>query len=362
MDALRAARPLTLAIYILCVFAGTFNGPLLMVGWTALGLAFISWYVTPDRPKQDLRAWVLLGVIVLSHLAAIPGALWFGTGNWILTASAFYWLLPAIVVFLIADTKVFKWLVWIAAIHAGIILFYSLWFIEDVYKPVSSGLTFNPNVAAGLLIAGVSLVFTTGRYRWILLPLMTAAVFSGSRGALLAVVIIILVSLITQTLTAQRFIWICAMIGLGVAVYSLVNHQYQIAGYTTFNKAIFGGIVDDINVRWTVPAWPDLFPHGIVEHPGLHNVPLRMAREAGIVAASAWLILSAWALTRCRYTPAWWLMVAILAMSIVDHYTMRVHLGNLWVLAAGVLLVRPVDIKPTPSCDLVGEIPRLNSD
>ena len=355
MNALRAARPLALAIYIVCVFAGTFNGPLLMVGWTALGLAFISWYVTPDRPKQDLRAWALLGVIVLSHLAAIPGALWFGTGNWILTASGFYWFLPAIVVFLIADARVFKWLIWIAVIHAGTILFNSLWFVGS--SGISSGLTFNPNVAAGLLIAGVSLVFTTGRYRWAVLPLMTAAVFSGSRGALLAVVIIILVSLITRTLTAQRFIWICAMIGLGLAVYSLVNHQYQIAGYSTFNKAIFENIVNDINIRWTIPAWPDLFPHGVVEHSGLHNVPLRMAREAGIVAAAAWLILSAWALTRCRYTPAWWLMVAILIMSVLDHYTMRVHLGNLWVVAAGVLLVRPQDIQPTPSFALVGEIP-----
>jgi hypothetical protein len=359
MDALRAARPLALAVYIASVFAGTFNGLLLMVGWTALGLAFISWYVTPERPKQDTRVWALLAVIVISHLAAIPGSLWFGTGNWILTASAFYWLLPALVVFLIADARVFKWLIWIAVIHAGSVLFNAWWFWGSYYT--NGGLTFNPNVAAGLLIVGVALVFSTGRYWWSVFPLMTAAVFTGSRGALLVLAVIILVSLITRTLSVRRFLWICAAVGLGMAVYSLVNHEYQIAGYTSFHTGILGGIVDDINVRWTVPARPDLYPHGVVEHLGLHNVPLRMAREAGIVAAAGWLVLSAWALTRCRYTPAWWLMVAVLLLSILDHYTWRVHLGNLWVLAAGLLLVRPVDIRPTPSSDLVGEIPPLDS-
>lgn len=353
MDALRAARPLALAVYLLCVFAGTFNGLLLMVGWTALGLAFISWYVTPDRPKQDPRAWVLLGVIVISHLTAIPGALWFGTGNWILTASAFYWLLPGLVVFLIADARVFTWLIGIAGIHAGSIFFISLWFVEE--WGFSSGLTFNPNVAGGLLIVGIGLVFSSGRPWWMVLPLISAVLLTGSRAAFVGVVVAILLSLIANNLTWRRVLAVAILIVSVSAGRGFLYEPLQAFQYTAWIPFItLESVIDDISVRWEVPAWPDLFPHGVVEHLGLHNVPLRMAREAGIVAAAGWLALSAWALTRCRYTSAWWLMVSILLLSILDHYTWRVHLGSLWFLAAGLLVSRPVDIKPTPLPDRAG--------
>jgi len=360
MGVLRAAGPLALAVYILCVFAGTFNGLLLMVGWAALGIAFISWYVTPDRPKQDPRAWVLLGVIVLSHLAAIPGSLWFGTGNWILTASAFYWLLPALVVFLIADARVVQWLIWIAVIHAGAILFNSLWFVGS--SGFSSGLTFNPNVAAGLLILGIGMVFGARRHWWSILPLIGAVPLTGSRAALLGVFVIVLASLIANNRTWRRFIGVVILVVSVPVGHGLLYEQFGLSFYAAWVHSItLESAITDIGVRWEVPAWPDLFPHGVVEHLGLHNVPLRMAREAGILAAAAWLILSVWALTRCPNTPAWWLMVVILLLSIVDHYTMRVHLGNTWFLGAGLLLARPLDTRPMPSLDLVGETRRLDS-
>ena len=361
MDALRAARPLALSVYIVCVFAGTFSGLLLMIGWTALGLAFISWYVAPDRPKQDPRAWVLLGVIVLSHLAAIPGALWFGTGNWILTASAFYWLLPALVVFLIADARVFKWLIWIAVIHAGSIFVNSLWF-AGVVGYSNGGLTFNANVGAGLLIVGIGLVFGMRRHWWAILPLICAVPLTGSRSAFLGMIVIIGLSVIANNLTWRRSIGVVVLVVSAPAAHGFLYEQFGVSFYAVWvHEITAASVINDIGVRWEIPAWPDLFPHGVIEHPGLHNVPLRMAREAGIAAAAAWLILSAWALTRCRNTPAWWLMVVIMLLSIVDHYTMRVHLGNLWVLAAGLLLSRPVDIRPTPSLDSVGETRRLDS-
>jgi hypothetical protein len=361
MDALRAARPLALAVYILCVFAGTFSGVLLMVGWAALGLAFISWYVTPDRPKQDPRAWVLLGIIVLSHVAAIPGSLWFGAGNWILTASAFYWLLPALVVFLIADARVFKWLIWIAVIHAVSIFVNNLWF-AGVEGYSNGGLTFNPNVGAGLLIIGIGLVFGMRRHWWAILPLISAVSLAGSRAAFLGMIVVVCLSLIGNNLTWRQFIGVVILVVSVPAGHGFLQEQFGVSLYAAWVHTItLESVINDIGVRWEVPAWPDLFPHGVVEHLGLHNVPMRMAREAGIVAAAAWLILSVWALTRCPNTPAWWLMVVILLLSIVDHYTMRVHLGNTWFLGAGLLLARPLDTRPMPSLDLVGETRRLDS-
>jgi len=355
MDGLRATRPLALAVYIVCVFAGTFQGPLLMIGWCALGIAVIGWYVTPEKPKQDLRVWVLLGVLVVSHMAAIPGSIWFGTGNWILTASAVYWLLPAMVIFLIADDGVFRWLIWIAVIHAGCILFNGMWF-SGVMGYTSGevnkgGLTFNPNVAAGLLIIGIGLVFWTGRHWWAVLPMITAVIFTGSRAAFSVLVIVFVSSLITGQFTWRSSIGMVVFIIIAVAVYGLLHQQSQVADYPAMFSMTPDLVINDINVRWTVPAWPDLYPHGVVEHLGLHNVPLRMAREAGIIAGAVWLVLSVWALTRDRWTPAWWLMVVILLLSILDHYTWRVHLGSLWFLAAGLLLSRSANIRPISSPD-----------
>ena len=353
MDTFRAARFPALAVYIICVFAGTFHGFLVMIGWTALGLAFISWYVTPDRPKQNPKVWVLLGVIVFSHLMAIPGSVWFGTGNWVLTASGVYWLVPGLVVFLIADARVFQWLVAITVIHATSIFVETWWYWGYIdMKPgaVADGLTFNPNVAAGFLIIGISMVFATRRYWWTLFPLIIGLVFANSRGALLVLCIVMVLLTLTRTLSLRRLIVVCVVIGIGTGIFGILHQQYHIAGYTSFSTDIFGAVIRDIGIRWAVPEWPDIYPHGVVEHLGLHNVPIRMAREAGIASAAGWLVLSAWALTRNRYTPAWWLMLVIMLLSILDHYMWRVHLGSLWFLAAGILLVSHPSTQPTPSC------------
>jgi hypothetical protein len=194
------------------------------------------------------------------------------------------------------------------------------------------------------------------------LPLICAVPLTGSRSAFLGMIVIIGLSVIANNLTWRRSIGVVVLVVSAPAAHGFLYEQFGVSFYAVWvHEITAASVINDIGVRWEIPAWPDLFPHGVIEHPGLHNVPLRMAREAGIAAAAAWLILSAWALTRCRNTPAWWLMVVIMLLSIVDHYTMRVHLGNLWVLAAGLLLSRPVDIRPTPSLDSVGETRRLDS-
>ena len=69
---------------------------------------------------------------------------------------------------------------------------------------------------------------------------------------------------------------------------------------------------------------------------------MRMAAESGVISAVIWVSLSLWALTRMRYTPAWWLMLAIVLLSMLDHYTWRPHLMGFWFLALGILAVRRV--------------------
>ena len=74
-----------------------------------------------------------------------------------------------------------------------------------------------------------------------------------------------------------------------------VGGGYQIAGYGSITGAL-NPIVTDVNVRLAIPHLPTFLPHGVAEHPGLHNVPLRIAVENGIIAAAIWIVITAWAL------------------------------------------------------------------
>jgi len=104
----------------------------------------------------------------------------------------------------------------------------------------------------------------------------------------------------------------------------------------------------------------------VAEHPGLHNVPLRIAVENGIIAAIIWLGVTGKALLPIRRlnlggkrgvrhihndngketavrglqgdSQAWWLLLGVVLLSLLDYYMWMGHLGGFWWLLVGLRL------------------------
>jgi len=119
---------------------------------------------------------------------------------------------------------------------------------------------------------------------------------------------------------------------------------FRIAGYNSLAGAV-APVSHDVLVRLQVPHIPSFLPRGVAEHPGLHNVPLRIAVENGIQAAALWIGITLWALWRWRNGTAWWMLLALVALSMLDYYTWMGHLGGFWWLLVGLLVKKAKDKK-----------------
>jgi hypothetical protein len=126
------------------------------------------------------------------------------------------------------------------------------------------------------------------------------------------------------------------VIGVG-----LMGDGYQIAGYGSITGAL-NPIVANVGDRLAVPHIPTFLPSGVAEHPGLHNVPLRIAVESGIIAAGIWVVMTVWALMpKASGQPFHrWLLLTLVLLSVLDYYTWMGHLGGFWWLLIG-LLTKP---------------------
>ena len=326
MSVLHRVSPATTAIYIICLFMASIDSRWILIGGVGLGISLTSRFLAPNKNTFPRIFLVLVFLLCIGNYSAVLGAVWWGNGNWALTFSSVFWILPAVGVMFLADERVFPWLVGFAFIHGTFIL---LTGTSDGLT-YNSGLTHNSNVASGILVlAGIISIYK--RYPvWVPLLLIAAVGFTQSRWALLINSVMILAGCIYGHL---RWRWFLA---LGVTVILLVTvSDLTYRGYTSVESSLLADAGRDIKIRLSYPDRPDLLPHGLVEHRGLHNVPLRMARESGIITASIWIGLSVWALTQRRGSVWWWLMLGVISLSMLDHYTWRPHLGAIWFLALG---------------------------
>jgi hypothetical protein len=301
------------------MFMASINSMLILIGGVGLGLSLTAYYLVPDKKTLPRSLIVIVAVLVIGNLLAVPGAVYWGNGNWELTVSSIFWILPAVGVMFLADERVFPWLVGFALIHGLFIL-----------GGPANGLTFNENVASGLLVlAGIISIYK--RYPiWVPLLLLLAIGSSQSRWALMVYSTMILAGCINGRFDWR---WLLGLIVVAILLITVTDLTYR--GYPNIDSTLLDDAIRDIKIRLSFPQAPDLFPHGLVEHRGLHNVPFRMGREAGLISAVIWIAISAWALTRKRGSVWWWLMLGIICLSMLDYYTWRPHLGSAWFLALG---------------------------
>ena len=128
---------------------------------------------------------------------------------------------------------------------------------------------------------------------------------------------------------------------------------YAFAGYDSFG-AIVSEAVDGVGTRLAVPHIPSFLPSGVAEHPGAHNIGLRLAIENGVQAAMLWMAITGWALWKRPRTVAWWVLLSIVLLGQLDYYSFQGHLGGFWWLTVGIL-TKPYLARPNH--DLPDQIP-----
>lgn len=337
------------------------------IGWIGL---FGGFLLAPDKRRGPIL--YVGAVLLLCHALAIPGSLLWGSGNWEATAAVVLWMSPSLMLLSAGTAMAFAWLVPVWLIHSGLILYAgpTSWFAADgvlVSNDGGVGLSHNPNLAAGFLCLGLVYMMTT-RFRWLVIPLIPALLFTGSRWGLAVTGIVLLLMVLTRTVPFRPLgaaILLCAATVVAVALFTPLG--YRVSTLDSF-AAVAHTVNGEVQARMAVPHIPSVLPHGVADHPGLHNVPLRMAVESGILAAMVWLGITGWALWprggvkqkagRGNHQPegnnasmgasersggfgaSWWMLLALALLSLLDYYTWMGHLGGFWWLLVGVLIKR----------------------
>lgn len=349
------------------------------LGWIGLYGGFLL------APRKQYGWPFKLGLILLGfHLLAIPGNLLWGGRNWESTTAVVLWMAPSILLLIGATRETFAWMIPAWLIHAGLMIYQGVtnwfWAGEVLVRGVGpTGLSHNPNLAAGFLSLGIVYLMTT-RYRWLVLILLPALSFTGSRWGIAVTGSVLLIMIATRVVPFRPIgatLLLSIAVITGATLFSPLG--YRVATIDGF-AAVVHKVNGDVKKRLGVPHIPSPLPHGVAAHPGLHNVPLRIAYENGILAALIWLGVTGWALWplrrqqlggkqegsrgnhqsgRERFTPIWWLLLALALLSMLDYYTWMGHLGGFWWLLVGLRLRRSKEEKTATAIELAIESARF---
>jgi len=366
------------AVFLVCsLLVRSFGDVWLGIGWIGL---FGGFLLAPDKRRGPVL--YVGAVLLLCHALAIPGSLLWGSGNWEATTAVVLWMAPSLMLLSAGTTAAFAWLVPAWLIHSALILYAGpmSWSAAGgvlVDNHGGTGLSHNSNLAAGFLCLGIVYLMTT-RCRWLVVPLIPALLFTGSRWGLTVTAVVLLAMVATRVVPFRPLgatILLCAATVVGVALFTPLG--YRVSTLDSF-AAVAHTVNGEVQARMAVPHIPSVLPRGVAAHPGLHNVPLRMAVESGILAALVWLGITGWALwpkrgvneqagegqhqppsenasmalseRPDRFGASWWMLVALALLSLLDYYTWMGHLGGFWWLLVGMRL-RGQSYKPSLSLD-----------
>jgi len=199
-------------------------------------------------------------------------------------------------------------------------------------------------IATGFIVFGT--VVAIWKWQWALVPLaLVALFFTGSPEALFVVAVLGIVVLARKDWSKRLLMPVGLLIIVAVAWVGLGPgtelYNYAIGKIeTVITNPTEGNIDEALTGRWHVikKAMNNLQPLGeglsITEYSSdtVHNVPLVIVQQLGIVAALAWLFVSISCLVKTKWKYAW---VAVLALSVFDHY-MWTQLAPYWWALVGV--------------------------
>ncbi len=198
----------------------------------------------------------------------------------------------------------------------------------------SGGLITNYCASVGFLIFGA--IVNRGKWQWVLIAVALVGVFFiGALEGVFIVGVIGLVVLARRDCNKYLFASLCALISIGciwalsgnlVPLYrgndNLVALFEVVTGKTPINMDTLNAmtshrweIYDEAIQRFNFIGYG--YSVDLRQGRNIHNVPLNIMDQIGILAAISWLGLSLYCAIKTKWHYAW---VAVLAMGVWDHY------------------------------------------
>ncbi len=310
-----------------------FRGVELGLGWIFLGLAV-------GLGKRDIGPRLAYGSIIIllvSVVLAIPGSLIWDEGETGVTAYNVGWILPFGLLYLICNKEsILEWIIPLLGLHSLVIIYEG---ITETGR--QSGLLDNANPAGALLTIGSVYLLTT-KYRW-LTPLTIVGIFySGSRSAVLALVIVLCIMGVVWIFKRYKIHWKPLIVSLLILVPILGFNVGKIGdnlprGSSLWSTSLVTVGVEDYQKRLRLTEAPSVIPKGITHSWGLHSLPERVAVEFGIIAGIVWIFVSIYGLTRKPLlNGSWWMLLTILVLSLSEYSIWLGPLAALWWMSLGI--------------------------
>ena len=306
-----------------------FRGTELGVGWVLLGIGFIL-------SKKSIKNKLVFGGLLFllgSVYLAVPGSLWWGKGNWEVTLYHAVWMSPFLLLYLInIQERIYFWLIPLLVLHSIVI-------ISQGTFSRSIGLLDNPNPAGALLTIGAVFLLQT-KYRWLVPLVLLGLLFTGSRSALIALVVVVLVMYGVQFIRDKK-VPIKPLLILTFGVIFLVGFLDAGGQLGRSSQAWTWSMIetglDDFIIRLRVTDIPSIVPQGITHSWGLHSLVERVSVEFGILAAVVWIGITFYGLWRKPwFNKSWWILFTIALLSVSEYSIWLGPLAALWWLTISV--------------------------
>ena len=313
------------AIALLC----SLTDPIILspVFFYYLVFLYVGYRLAP-KELQWSKEVALCSVISISAVAAIPvSALIEGRNTPATAFNAGLTLILFPLLFIGNVQRIFYALIPVWYLQAAVMAWH--WFAQGLSRAEGVATT-NANAGSAFVLLGALFLLNHPRLKWLAVPLLLVVPFSGSRWTLIVGAL-----LLTLLFLSGQVRWRWILVGILVGFTLLGATQWERLQEGSRGNGDFiaqGG--QDTAYRLTAATpivTPNiLVPQGFIDSQ-LHNVPLRMSVETGLVSGLAWLGVGALVLWRRPWGGyGWWMMLAVCLLSVMYYHTWIAMTGAFW--------------------------------
>ncbi len=312
-----------------------FRGTELGLGWVFLGLAV----GLGKRVVGPRIVFIPILLLLLSVILAVPGSILWEDRFTRPTFAHMIWILPFLGLYLIANKEaLLQWIIPLLALQSFVVILEGLQEREAFRQ---QGLLDNPNPAGALLAIGTVYLLTT-RFRWLAPFTILGLQFTGSRSALVALILVLVIMGIVWIFKRYKMHWgpIIVTVLLLIPILGLniggAGSQFKRGAQPWTIDMITKGI-SDYSLRLELTQSPSFIPKGITHSWGLHSLPERLSVEFGIIAGICWTFVTIYGLfIRPYFNGSWWILLTIIILSLSEYSVWLGPLAALWWLTLGI--------------------------